>query len=262
VSEIEPTAPPGPLGLTGSADASDAQLWHFVVTNPQGTYVVLGYGDTIGDVVYSPTDPTQIDHRYDTPGTYDVTAHSENTGQNDVTIAITVEASDVPTESPTDPLIVEWRPTVDDVAALLRARTKNASGNEVGTFTDETRPTDAEVEQLITNGCAKIASLVGWDVPGDAQAEALHLAAIVAACEVETSYFPEQVRTDRSAYQQLWAMFQDDRDAFIEYVSALSPAGAVGATAGTFKVVSGTVLWAYQYGFVGPGVQLSDVVNV
>lgn len=163
---------------------------------------------------------------------------------------------------PVDPLTVVWRPTVDDVAALIRARTKDASMNEVGTFTDQTRPTNVEVEQLITNGCAKIASLVGWDVPSDAQAEASHLAAIVAACEVELSYFPEQVRTDRSAYTQLWQMFQDDRQAFVDYVSTLSPAGSVGTRIGTLDVASGTVIYAYQYGYGGMGKWLSNLVNV
>ena len=161
---------------------------------------------------------------------------------------------------PVDPLTVVWRPTVDDVAALLRARTKDAQMNEVGTFTDKTRPTDVEVEQLITNGCAKIASLVGWDIPGDAQAEATHLASIIAACEVELSYFPEQVRSDRSPYPQLWALFQDDRDSFIQHVASLSPVGSIGTKIGTLDVTSGTVAWAYAngYGYAF----LSDLVNV
>src|SRR5215471_17391851 len=101
------------------------------------------------------------------------------------------------TPPPVDPLTIPWRPTVDDVAALIRARTKDASGNELGTFTSATRPTDAEVEQLITNGCAKVATLVGWTLPSDAEAEANHLAALWTACEVEQSYWPEQVRTER-----------------------------------------------------------------
>lgn len=168
-----------------------------------------------------------------------------------------------PDDTPVDPLTVPWRPTVDDVAALIRARTKDASGNEIGTFTDQTRPTDVEVEMLITNGCAKIASLVGWEFPADANAEAQHLAAIVAACEVELSYFPEQIRTDRSAYANLWAIFQDDRQAFIDYVAAITPAGtsSIASKIGTLDVASGTVVWAYQYGYGGVPM-LSDLVNV
>jgi len=166
---------------------------------------------------------------------------------------------------PTDPLTVPWRPTVDDVAALVRARTKDASMNEVGTFTSATRPTDAEVEQLITNGCAKVAALVGWDFPADAYAEATHLASIVAACEVELSYWPEQVRADRSAFAQLWQLWTEDRDAFVSYVSQITPPGEGGVAAkiGTLDVMPGTVMWAYQYGYAMPvGTKLSDLVNV
>jgi len=172
----------------------------------------------------------------------------------------------VSTPEPIDPLTVAWRPTVDDVAALIRARTKDSSGNEVGTFTDKTRPTDPEVEQLITNGCAKIAALVGWDFPADAYYEAKHLAAIIAACECELSYFPEQVRTDRSAFTQLWQLFTEDRDAFVSYVAQITPPGTDGSIAsklGTLDVMSGTVAWAYEWGYAMPyGTKLSDVVNV
>jgi hypothetical protein len=159
---------------------------------------------------------------------------------------------------PVDPLTVPWRPTVDDVAALIRARTKDASGNEIGTFTDKTRPTDAEVEQLITNGCAKVAAFVGWDVPADAQIEAKHLASIVTACEVEQSYWPEQVRTDRSSFAQLWEMFQYDIGPFTDFCAALAPSGSTATRSGTLYTPSATAVYAYQYGF-GP---LSDVVNV
>src|SRR5215831_10447937 len=114
------------------------------------------------------------------------------------------------TTPPVDPLTIPWRPTVDDVAALIRARTKDASGNELGTFTAATRPTDAEVNQLITNGCAKVASVVGWTLPADAEHEARHLAAVWTAYEVEQSYWPEQVRTERSTALQLLGIYQYD----------------------------------------------------
>jgi hypothetical protein len=164
------------------------------------------------------------------------------------------------TPPPLDPALdAPWRPTVDDVAALLRARTKDASGNEVGTFNDQTRPTDAEVELLITNGCAKVSALVGWEIPDDAQDEARHLAAIVAACEVELSYWPEQVRSDRSAFAQLWQLWTSDIAAFREMVSALAPEGGLAAGIGSIYTPSSTVDFAYRYGFgVFP---ISDVTN-
>jgi hypothetical protein len=166
----------------------------------------------------------------------------------------------VSTTEPIDPTTLPWRPTVDDVAALIRARTKDASGNEVGTFTPATRPTDAEVEQLITNGVAKIASYVGWTLPADAEPEASHLSAIVTACEVELSYWPEQVRNDRSAYQQLWAMFQANVATFAEFVSAIAPAGGIAQQWGNVYSPSSTVDFAYRFGYgVWP---IGDLTNV
>lgn len=165
--------------------------------------------------------------------------------------------------TPVDPLTIPWRPTVDDVAALIRSRTKDASANEVGTFTGATRPTDAEVEQLITNGVAKVASFVGWEIPADAEPEALHLAAIWAACQVELSYWPEQAFRERSPYAQMLASFEYDIGPFVEFVAQLTPAGAgtIGARAGTFYSPSATAAWAYQFGY-GLTSPLSDLVNV
>jgi hypothetical protein len=159
-----------------------------------------------------------------------------------------------------------WRPTVDDVAALLRARTKNGSGNEVGTFDNTTRPTDIEVERLITNGVAKVASVVGYTLPDDCWEEAAHLACLVAACQIELSYWPEQVRTERSPYSMLWQQYQLDIGPFAEYVATVQPSG-ISTKAGTLYVASATTNFAYQFGFGTSGasgsiVPLDDIVNV
>lgn len=159
-----------------------------------------------------------------------------------------------------DATTVPWRPTTDDVAALLRARTKNPSGNEQGTFDDQTRPTELEVERLITNGVAKVLAAIGvWDLPPEAQDEARHLASILAACEVELSYFPEQVRSDRSAYAQLWELYQHNIDVFADYVAGLVPA-ATRSHQGSLYTPSSTVAYAYSMGL--GGWPMSDVVNV
>jgi hypothetical protein len=44
---------------------------------------------------------------------------------------------------------IDIAPSVADVAALLRARTKDVNGEEIGTFNDDTRPTSAQVLTLI-----------------------------------------------------------------------------------------------------------------
>jgi hypothetical protein len=96
----------------------------------------------------------------------------------------------------------DWAPSPSDVGAVLRSRTKDTNGNELGTFTSDTRPTDSGVNDLIETAVADLASDVGT-VPDELQDAARRLAAIGAAILVEQSYFQEQINTDRSPYREL-----------------------------------------------------------
>lgn len=98
------------------------------------------------------------------------------------------------------------RPSVDDVGALLTARTY-ADGVELGTFTGATRPTNLQVDELITMAVADVGSRVGVDIPETYWSEARRVATLQAAALVESSYFPKELDTDRSAYRQYTAMF-------------------------------------------------------
>lgn len=112
------------------------------------------------------------------------------------------------TDPPPDPFALPaWAPSVQDVAALLRARTKDASGREVGDFTSETRPTDTDVERLLIFGCGDVTANVGTELAQSLWAEARALAALKTACYVEQSYWPEQVGSDRSSWTEMWQMF-------------------------------------------------------
>jgi hypothetical protein len=119
------------------------------------------------------------------------------------------------------------RPSVQDVALLIRARTKDSNGLEVGTFDGDTRPTADQVEQLIDQSVA----LVGMQLPplANVPADLLPSVAIVvaldAACRVEKSYWPEQVQTERSPY----AMLKTEYD---EALAALTGVVESGGTAG------------------------------
>jgi hypothetical protein len=94
--------------------------------------------------------------------------------------------------------------TPANVAALLRARTKDAGGNELGQWTTETRPTLAQVTEALTLATGIVEARVG--TPVDACLSAFHVAVCFeAACMIEKSYFPEQVESGRSHYDQLRA---------------------------------------------------------
>jgi hypothetical protein len=91
-------------------------------------------------------------------------------------------------------------PTVSDVGALLRARTKDTKGVEIGTFTANTRPTFDEVLRIIDQAAGDVTALVDTDIPVACYWQAAGCICLLSAMLVELSYFPEQVATNRSAY--------------------------------------------------------------
>lgn len=101
------------------------------------------------------------------------------------------------------------RPTVDQVGVLLRARTKDSEGVEQGTFTSTTRPTADQAQQLIDMAVDMVHAAVGG-IPADSACAtgAWTVGALGAACLIEKSYFPEQVNSARSPYEQYWAEYQ------------------------------------------------------
>lgn len=100
------------------------------------------------------------------------------------------------------------RPTLADVGAILRARTKVKGGRELGTFTGETRPTDDEVARLIDDAVDEVMGKVQPADAGSAYERRIRGAvAMYTAILIENSYFPEQVTAGRSpatAYQTLY----------------------------------------------------------
>lgn len=98
---------------------------------------------------------------------------------------------------------------VADVAALLRARTKDDSGNELGDFTADTRPTDVEVEELIEQAADMVLAVANGDVPSRLYGFGRHVVALRTAMMVELTYWPEQVQRENSPYQHIRGMFED-----------------------------------------------------
>lgn len=96
-------------------------------------------------------------------------------------------------EQATDPITMgSWRPTIGEVAAILRARTKPRHGQDpTGTFNANTRPTGDEVDALITQACAQIAASFLGDVPESSEDDARQAAALRTAVLIEVTY-PEQ----------------------------------------------------------------------
>ena len=127
--------------------------------------------------------------------------------------------------TPTPAAVV--RPTVQEVANLIRARTKDSNGLEVGTFDGDTRPTADQVEQLIDASLA----LVGMQLPSavsipvDFGPSVALVVALDVACRIEKSYWPEQVQTERSPYALLKVEYDEALGALRDALESGGPAG-------------------------------------
>lgn len=106
--------------------------------------------------------------------------------------------------------IGEFVPSSDVVGSILRTRTKDTNGNEIGTFNENTRPSGVEVASLILQGAGDLALVVGTrDLPELLWESAKVVAAYRTACLIELTYFPEQVALGRSPYPQLKELYDE-----------------------------------------------------
>lgn len=103
-----------------------------------------------------------------------------------------------------------YTPTVEQVANHLRARTRGPEGDELGTFTDQTHPTDDQVASIIDAAKPFVTGALGTVSEGSACEDgARSLWAIKAAELVEISYFPEQLVAPGGTVAALRALYAD-----------------------------------------------------
>jgi hypothetical protein len=150
--------------------------------------------------------------------------------------------------------VSEFTPSVTDVGALARARTVDAQGRELGTFTPDTRPTASEVGTMISEAVNEASVVIGNtipDAPGDPTAvgydkdalrkAALRIVALRAAALVELSYFPEQVARGASPYAQYQESFNQGLARLQNAIEAAEggeqPGDAGGGAGGTMRAL-------------------------
>jgi hypothetical protein len=104
-----------------------------------------------------------------------------------------------------------WLPTPQQVADLLRARTKDDNSTEIGAWTANTRPTEYEVQGLIQTAAGDLLAAVDLLYPAyeDPDGAACSLCTYRAAMLVELSYWPEQVQAQQSAYAEYRRAWED-----------------------------------------------------
>lgn len=104
----------------------------------------------------------------------------------------------------------QLKPTVDEVALLLRTRTVGPGpgiglGGDTGptdrtTFSVDTRPSALEVQAIVTSALGATLGEIGVvaeDVPGSQVGNIKHAVALYAAILIEVSFFRESVNQDQ-----------------------------------------------------------------
>lgn len=110
------------------------------------------------------------------------------------------------------------RPSLDDVGAILRARTA-VMGTEKGTFDDTTRPTGTEVDELVDMAVAELALLLPDNIPDRYLLFAQRLVALRTAMAIEISYDPDRLEADSTAYDRLKDMYDSGLRALLDGIA-------------------------------------------
>ena len=118
---------------------------------------------------------------------------------------------------------INFRPTITEVARKIMSRTRDRYGNLVGTFTQNTQPTDTQAAGIITGVLTEIADYIGDEVPEAFRDDAANVAAIRAAMQIELDFYSDQVNTGRSIYPQLKEQYEEALLALTKAMSSDDP---------------------------------------
>jgi hypothetical protein len=121
----------------------------------------------------------------------------------------------------------DFKPTPSDVALHMRARLVDGNGNRLDSFTEDTTPTLKEIEEAIPKRAGRITSKIGTEIcEGEdpakraaLYADAKDLWALAVAIVAERSYYPEQVGSGRSPYDEMVAEFESGAKTLVEAVA-------------------------------------------
>lgn len=149
----------------------------------------------------------------------------------------------------------DYTPSLEDVGSILPSRTRAKGGRELGTFTnpssegadDGTRPTADQVGKLVTASLAEVQDAIGTQDPPEAVWPAVSgLVALFTAMQVELTYFPEQVGSNKSPYNEYKALYDERLPRLVKAVER-AEAGDTGPSSdilpsGNFPDQSGRVI--------------------
>jgi hypothetical protein len=113
------------------------------------------------------------------------------------------------------------------VADHLQSRTRNKFGVMQKTFNANTTPTDEDVTRIIAIAGNKVADEIGDQVVEVVVDDAQALVAIRAAMIIETSFFSEQIASQRSPYTQLSEEYERELPRLLNAVQSAQEDGEI-----------------------------------
>jgi hypothetical protein len=123
------------------------------------------------------------------------------------------------------------RPSVLDISALLRARTRDENGNLIGLFTDDTTPMAEQVEDIIDDAVEEVTARLP-DLPANRVGKARWLTKLYAALLIEATFFSEQIGSDKSPYQEFKDLYDGSMADLRADLGLGTGTGGGGTTAG------------------------------
>jgi len=122
---------------------------------------------------------------------------------------------------------IEWTPTLQDVGHVVLVRTVDSNGNTLGTFTDDTKPTDDQCRVLIQKAVDDVLPLIGSDIPEELISEAQNVASIRTAMYIELTYYGNEVAMNRSVYPELKTLFDEKVATLAKAVASIEAGGDI-----------------------------------
>jgi hypothetical protein len=116
----------------------------------------------------------------------------------------------------TEDTSLPYLPALSDVGSIMRARTRDSTGAEKGTFTSDTRPTGSEMTTIIRNAGRDVELKIGHKVPEEYLDDAKQLTKLRAAMLAELAYWPEQVESRTSPYSEYKALYEQALATLVE----------------------------------------------
>lgn len=181
-----------------------------------GTMTVEVYDPSTAAVILAPTvagitEPRQHTYRMeltvDVAGTFSVRLDPQNGSPLELPLIVGTMGVEA---------VAGMVPNVGDIGDRLHIRTLDRGGNELGTFTADTRPNDIRVDRLIAKAYSHVTSKTGTDVPDAYIGDVRNMVEIYTAMLIELSHYSDQIRQGQSPYTELKKLFDEGMAALIE----------------------------------------------